>query len=64
MPFLCFYYDTFPAVDKGLAGEVMMMMPFNCSYRNKRRPEVASLTHAGGNGFNDSASNGCASDKW
>jgi hypothetical protein len=45
MPFLSFYYDTFPAVDDILAGSA----------------EVASLARAGGNGFNDSASNGCAS---
>ena len=45
MPFLSFYYDTFPAVDDGLAGAA----------------EVASLARAGGNDFNDSASNGCAS---
>jgi hypothetical protein len=45
MPFLSFYYDTFPAVDDILAGAA----------------EVASLARARGNGFNDSASNGCAS---
>ena len=37
MPFLSFYYDTFPAVDDILAGSA----------------EVASLARAGGNGFND-----------
>ena len=40
MPFLSFYYDTFPAVDDILGGAA----------------EVASLARAGGNGFNDSAS--------
>ena len=45
LPFLRFYYNTFPAVDDGLAGAA----------------EVASLARAGGNDFNDSASNGCAS---
>ena len=45
LPFLRFYYDTFPAVDDGLAGAA----------------EVASLAHAGGNGVNDSASDGCVS---
>ena len=45
MPFLSFYYDTFPAVDDGLAGAA----------------EVASLASSGRNGFNDSASDGCAS---
>jgi hypothetical protein len=45
MPFLSFYYDTFPAVDDILAGAA----------------EVASLARARGNGFNDSASNGCGS---
>ena len=42
MPFLSFYYDTFPAVDDGLVGAA----------------EVASLARTGGNDFNDSASNG------
>jgi hypothetical protein len=37
MPFLSFYYDTFPAVDDILGGAA----------------EVASLARAGGNGFND-----------
>ena len=45
LPFLRFYYNTFPAVDDGLAGAA----------------EVASLARAGRNGFNDSASDGCAS---
>ncbi len=45
LPFLRFYYDTFPAVDDGLAGAA----------------EVASLVRAGRNGVNDSASVGCAS---
>ena len=45
LPFLRFYYNTFPAVDDGLAGTA----------------EVASLARAGRNGFNDSASDGCAS---
>ena len=43
--FLRFYYDTFPAVDDGLAGAA----------------EVASLVRARGKGFNDRASDGCAS---
>ena len=47
MPFLSFYYDTFPAVDDILAGSA----------------EVASLARAGGNGFNDSASNGSGRKK-
>ena len=45
LPFLRFYYDTFPAVDDILAGSA----------------EVASLACAGGNGFNDGASDGFAS---
>jgi hypothetical protein len=45
MPFLRFYYDTFPAVGDCLAGAA----------------EVASLARTGSNGVNDSASDGCAS---
>ncbi len=44
LPFLRFYYDTFSAVDDGLA----------------RPAEVASLVCARGKGFNDSASDCCA----
>jgi hypothetical protein len=45
LPFLRFYYNTFPGVDDDLAGAA----------------EVASLARAGGNGVNGSASDGCAS---
>jgi hypothetical protein len=45
LPFLRCYYDTFPAVDGGSAGAA----------------EVASPGRAGGNGVNDSASDGGAS---
>jgi hypothetical protein len=44
LPFLRFYYDTFPSVDDCLAGS----------------GGVASMARSGDNGFNDSASNGCA----
>ena len=45
MPFLRFFYDTFPAVDGGSAGAAVVVDP-DC---------------AGGNGVNDSASDGGAS---
>ncbi len=45
VPFLRFYYDTFPAVNDGLA----------------RSAEVASLACTGGNGVNDTASDGSVS---
>jgi hypothetical protein len=51
MPFLSFYYDTFPAVDDGLAGAA----------------EVASLVRARGKGFNvatESSRPGCYFSHW